>query len=432
MTQKLKVPYKSFVKNLIKRYFITKEFIKAFCISILLSNFIYLDIFANLFLEFISPFLAIFGFFLLLNSSRICYFWSGFFVGLFWFYWITYSLLFYGFAYLIPLELILICAVYGVLFLICGFWPNLFIRGFFLLILSFIHPFGFNWLNLELTLIHGIFEPNLRGLFFVLLSAILFHKLPKFRFLSLFLLIFSLQFSQNEPKFADLKINLAQTEISQDIKWAEKNRDFIVKSGLNLIDEAIANGDELVVLPESSFPVILNDFAILSDFLKQKSHQISILAGSFATEFGQIYNSSFLFENGEISRFDKVFLVPFGEEIPLPNFMRKLINDIFYDGAQDFGKAPNFSDFSVKNERFRSTICYEITREEAYKNAPQFLIAITNNAWFMPSTEPNLQRILIKYFATKHAKTVYHSVNGSASEIIVPKELWVKKALNLD
>ena len=50
------------------------------------------------------------------------------------------------------------------------------------------------------------------------------------------------------------------------------------------------------------------------------------------------------------------------------------------------------------------------------------MIAVTNNGWFVPSTEPNLQRILLRYYATKYGKAIYHSVNGSPSEIITPKQ----------
>ena len=104
--------------------------------------------------------------------------------------------------------------------------------------------------------------------------------------------------------------------------------------------------------------------------------------------------------------------------------MQDAVNKLFFGGASDFKKAENFSDYEIDGVKIRNAICYEATREELYKGEFDVVVAITNNGWFVPSSEPVLQRVLIKHLATKYNKAVYHSVNGSKSEIILPKKAF--------
>lgn len=333
-------------------------------------------------------------------------------------------------AFLIPIEILFIALAYGVIFRILGAFSSPIIRAILLCLVSFVHPFGFDWLNMELSLIHGIFEPNLRGLGFVFVAILAYFYLPKFKNFAWVILLGALQFSQTTTQMPNFGINLANTKVPQSIKWSKENLNNITMQNFALIDQAIQSGDKMVVLPETAFPLILNESQILGEKLIEKSYEIAIFTGGFWREGADLYNSAYLIQNGEISHFNKVFLVPFGEEIPLPKFLKKLINNIFFDGAEDFKKAENFSEFNVNSTTFESTICYEITRKEAYQTKAPYIIAITNNAWFVPSSEPNLQRIIIKYYATKYAKIVFHSVNGSPSEIIKPKNLWINEVRN--
>ncbi|MSN96051.1 apolipoprotein N-acyltransferase [Campylobacter sp. FMV-PI01] len=420
-------PYTSFTKKIISRYSTINEIIKCFFIAILISNFIFLSIFDNLWLNFISPFLTIFGFLKLFKFNKIKFFYTGFFIGILWFYWVSFSLRFYDLSYLIPIEILFFGLIYGLIFLVCGWFKNLYFRAFMLLSVSYFYPFNFNWLNLEATLVIGIFEPNLRGLGFIFAFIIAYYSLNKFKFISIFLLIFALQFKQNVPNLLPLKIYLANTNINQEIKWKNEYRNDQIKQVLNLINKAIMDGYEFIILPENAIVSYVNLELNLMQYLKEKSHNIGILTGGLAYENDFIYNSAFLFKDGDMKRFDKFILVPFGEEIPLPTFIKNFVNKIFFKGASDIKSAKNLSTYEINGFKITNAICYEVTRPEIYANNPDFVIAISNNGWFMPSTEPNLQRLLIKYYATKHATTIYHSVNGSKSEIITPKKMWIKE-----
>ncbi|WP_052137582.1 apolipoprotein N-acyltransferase [Campylobacter sputorum] len=430
MKQKIRYSFFSFVKFFLRAYFNTKIIIKGFVNAILISNLIFLTYFDNIFINFISPFLFILGFYLLLKNSKEEFFTTGLWIGILWFYWISFSLIYYDFGFFIPLEIFGISIVYALIFLFIGYFSNLFIRAALLLTIKFIHPLGFDWLNFEVMLVEGIFDPSLRGLGVIFLSIVIFIKFKKLKFIAPFLLIFGLQFTQNEHKFLPFDIKLTQTNVSQDIKWEKAHAQNIIHENIVLIDKAMIAKKDVVVLPENAFPLFLNLEPNLLKLLKERSHNIIIIAGALAYENQKSYNSTYVFKNGEFSRYNKFILVPFGEEIPLPKFIKEPINKIFFNGAMDFSKANNYSDYDINGVKIRNAICYEATRSEIYEKSPNFMIAISNNAWFRPSTQPMLQHLIIKYYATKNNTTIYHSVNGSKSEIIAPKKLWIMSFLD--
>ena len=114
----------------------------------------------------------------------------------------------------------------------------------------------------------------------------------------------------------------------------------------------------------------------------------------------------------------KLVLVPFGEYVPLPKFMQKFINDTFFKGSSDFLTAKEPTDFVIKGVKFRNAICYEATCQEIYDGDVNYVIATSNNAWFTPSIEPTLQRLLMKYYARKNGVTIYHSANSKGTGVV--------------
>ena len=413
----------SLIKKILSPYFSTKIIIKAFVGAILISNFILADLLGGEILNFISPFFVIAGFYLLLKFDRRGFFWTGFFIGILWFYWISFSLVYYELSYLIPLEILAIGLIYGALFLIAGIPAQIWLKALLLILVSNIHPFGFNWLNLEAIFVPGIFAPNLLVLAFIFAAILcLFYVKNRLKFIS-FAAILACAVQYDTPNFKTLpfEVKLANTEVAQELKWQKQLKNEFINQNLAIIEDAINAGFRAVILPESAFPVYMTHERNLTSELLEKSQKIAIVAGALARENGTNYNSAFFFDRGKMRRMDKFILVPFGEEIPLPAFARDLINKIFFGGAKDFETASTPSDYEIEGVKIRNAICYEATRDELFEGEFDVMIAVTNNGWFVPSTEPNLQRNLLKYYATKYDKAIYHSVNGSPSEIITPK-----------
>ena len=409
--------------------------IKPFFVALIFSSFIYLEYFfgVNSFLEFINTLFAVVAIGYILTFKPKELFWVGFFIGIFWFYWIALSFRFYDLIYLIPLAILVIGSIYGAFFLVLALFENYFLRaGIFVFLFSLIEPFGFNWFKPELMFVNSFFDNYLHFyiIVFLIASFLSLEKLKKdfnslkYGYIALISILIGAIFYVNfkypiqESKETSLKIYLADTNLSQEIKW---DRDFlneIVQNNLDIIDRAIDLEYDLVVLPESAFPVFLSEEPLIREILKEKSESIDIHAGALRFDGTNFFNSSFLFSKGNMEVADKVELVPFGEKIPLPSFISSFINSIFFDGATDYATSDKPTDFNMTKEVFRNAICFEGTIEKMYIDAPDFFLLTSNNAWFTPSIEPVLQRIFLRYFAKKYGKTIYHSSNYSKSEVI--------------
>jgi apolipoprotein N-acyltransferase len=192
----------------------------------------------------------------------------------------------------------------------------------------------------------------------------------------------------------------------------------IIANNFKAINNAIAEDYDIVILNESAFPLFLNREQELLEQLKILSKKIIIVTGALESENGHNYNVTYLFNNATMKIARKMVLVPFGEYIPLPKFMRNYVNETFFDGASDYVSSDSPTDFSIKSISFRNAVCYEATCEELYEGEPKYLIAISNNAWFTPSIEPTLQKLLMQFYARKHHSVIFHAANMAGTGII--------------
>ncbi|MFK5936878.1 MAG: apolipoprotein N-acyltransferase [Sulfurimonas sp.] len=344
---------------------------------------------------------------------------AGFFIGLFWFYWIGYSFEYQGVGYMTPIVTFSFGIIYLLFFLPLYFTNRAYLRAFFLFILSFVQPFDWNWLQIELLFVDsyiGVYKYQLIAVLLALSLPSLLNK--KLKYLPLLLLFVAFNYGYKVQKDAPLKIKLIQTEIKQEEKWKRENLHSTVEMIFKEIQTAKKEGYELVILPESVFPLFMNRNEALLDKVLELSQDINIIAGSLLNENSQNYNVTYLFSHGEFQIAKKLVLVPFGEYIPLPKFAQKIINDTFFSGASDFITADKPTDFIINGVKFRNAICYEATCQEIYEGDVTYVIAISNNAWFAPSIEPTLQNLLLKYYARKNGVTIYHSANYKGTGVI--------------
>ncbi len=409
-------------KNL-KSYFSPKEILLGVLAALFLSLFIYLDYFGfkdPILVKTVTSISSIIGFLILLSANRRVLFWSGFFIGVLWFYWIGFSFRYYDAASATPFITLLVGFVYGVLFWVIGILKHPLLRAIAILALSYIHPLSFNWFIPELTQIHAIFGIQKYQFALFLAALALLISLPKwYKLLSLFIMIFAVQYPLHKPlPLPKLKIFLADTRVNQEIKWKPEYKQKSIENNIATILEATSEGYDIVVLPESAFALFLNQDLNLMQKLKSLSKDIIIVTGGLYAEGKNAYNSTYYFNNDRIYIANKVVLVPFGEEIPLPKFIAKWINDRFYDGAEDYKTAKKPTNIKLKNYTFRNAICYEATRDELFINHPKYMIAMSNNAWFTPSIEPTLQKLLFEYFSKKYHTVIYHSANMGKCAVI--------------
>lgn len=388
----------------------------------MLSNPIYFSFFENIFLETLSPFLAIWGLILLLRTkSAKSYFWTGFLTGLFWFWWVGLSAIYFDLNYLVPVIALIMGLVYGVLFRICFLFKFDFLRLCAIFALSFIHPLGFDWLEWGIYTAYGFFDSSLRGIICLFLIAYFIYEgyISRYYKIAIVLILFFTGFHYEEKTATTLPFSykLINTNISQDQKFLQEKLILNSNALLSEISRAILEKKELVILPETAFAFNLRGTKY-EDFLKELSHKIIIITGAFYTKDGQTYNSTYVFRQGKSYIFNKHFLVPFGEEIP---FFKELVKKYFLPNMEEFTRGPVQSQYKLNNSLITNAICYEATKEQNYKNS-KIIIALSNNAWFKHSSEYKLQKLLMQFYANKYGVSVYHATNGKENAVILPKK----------
>jgi apolipoprotein N-acyltransferase len=395
--------------------------LKGLFAGILFSTFIYLDYF-GISNKLILTICSIGAVYLYLTLERKSFRYLGLFIGLFWFWWVSLSLRYYDMIYFIPIVVLVFGIGYYLIFYIISIKDHIFIRGISLIGFSFIYPFNFNWFIPQVIFVDSYISSNIFIFSFLILGLIVFTKNRLNGIMMVFITIF-ISFALKQYKKPtiepNLRIYMPNLDISQKDKWDIDKKDYLVELNLKYIQKAIEDKYDLILLSETSIPDIINTNQRLLDKLSKYSQKIDIIVGGLSQKNNIIYNSVYHFSQGKLQQIaNKVVLVPFGEEIPLPQILVDWINETFYNGAKDYIPANNTTDFIVKGIRFRNSICYEATHYKMYHDNPKYMVALSNFAWFMPSIASILQKKLLKYYSLRYNTIIYHNINSCKNYIV--------------
>ncbi|MBR0669223.1 apolipoprotein N-acyltransferase [Roseomonas hellenica] len=206
-----------------------------------------------------------------------------------------------------------------------------------------------------------------------------------------------------EPPPQPLHLLLVQGNVAQDVKWRADARVPIFQRYLELTAaglrdiEAEAPGARVAVIwPESASPFRLAEDAEARAAAAQVLHErATLLAGAVTVEWGadqrplHVFNSLVaMTPDGAVAgRYDKAHLVPFGEYMPL----RGLLPIRIVQGGFDFTPGPGRVTMAPAGlPGFSPLICYEVIFSGAVVGAerPQWLLNVTNDAWFGHSAGP--------------------------------------------
>jgi len=196
----------------------------------------------------------------------------------------------------------------------------------------------------------------------------------------------------NAEKNSMLTVGLVQGNVEQAMKWNPVYQNQVLSKYRELTLQAAESNPQLIVWPETAMPFYYNQHDPGTKFVNDLARQIQIpiLFGSphKKSRDGHTihYNSAYLVtETGATqNRYDKIHLVPFGEFVPFRNllfFVEKMVAMI-----GDFGRGETATLFDVAGYKAGVSICYELIfpdlMRQAVKNGANFLINITNDAWF--------------------------------------------------
>ncbi len=238
-------------------------------------------------------------------------------------------------------------------------------------------------------------------------------------------------YRQNHSK-AVLRVSVVQGNIPQDQKWDARIKNIIFEKYKRLTLMSAMEKSDLVVWPETSFPGFLEDEPVMAASLRnlvRQSHTNVLVGAPTISDLEKelhFYNSAILMgPNGEeTGRYHKEHLVPFGEYIPfesLLGFLREWVAiGHFSAGAEPviFSLVSQYSAVRIA-AKFSVLICYEdifpeLVRERCRRGA-DFLVNITNDAWFGKTTAPYQHAEASIFRAVENRVPVVRSTNTGLS-----------------
>ncbi len=247
--------------------------------------------------------------------------------------------------------------------------------------------------------------------------------IPIFLFTAIYIYGYiKLSSNKSDANNQKIKIGLLQGNIDQGVKWDVKFKRETIDIYLNLSKKAKAEGAELIIWPETAAPFFFEEEKgyqkMLTDFARENN--IYLLFGSPAVkDYNKLLNRAYLISpKGEIlSRYDKMHLVPFGEYVPLTKllfFINKMV-----EGIGDFIPGEEYTIMKTDGGRFGVVICYEIifpelVREFVKKDA-NFMVTITNDAWFGKSSAPYQHFSMAVFRAIENRVPVVRAANTGIS-----------------
>lgn len=232
----------------------------------------------------------------------------------------------------------------------------------------------------------------------------------------------------HRPSSFVLKISLIQGNIPQELKWAPGSKPFILDRYIQLTNAAARTMPDLIIWPEASNPGFLgegeDEWISQAIFKASRNAKIPLLFGSAVREKEKYFNSAVLTDpEGTIAaRYDKLHLVPFGEYIPLKNFF-PFLETIVPIGDFTPGQVYTLCKLPVIRYplpvTFAVLICFEDTIPKLsrafVKKGADFLVNITNDAWFGRTTAAYQHLSASVFRAVENRVSLVRSANTGVS-----------------
>ena len=240
---------------------------------------------------------------------------------------------------------------------------------------------------------------------------------------------------------------VVQGNVPQGVKIEadDEQKEEILMKYTNLSLGAVGEEADLIVWPETMVPGILNiDPEILNrkvDRLSKESVRMltdatsaNLMLGGTAIDVKEpsalYFNTAFYFDRKGrlVDRYDKIHLVPFGEFIPFEDWIPFFAKIVPYSVSLSGGDGRTIFELDSKkndkNYKFGVIICYEDTIapfvRKFRKDGADFLLNITNDAWFHDSSELDQHLAVMVFRAVENRITITRAANSGISSFVAP------------
>ncbi len=231
-------------------------------------------------------------------------------------------------------------------------------------------------------------------------------------------------------KNAELTVSAVQGNVPQHLKWRQ---DMVSPTITNYYQQTAAHwSSDLIVWPETAITLILDQFQpYLNDIATEAiEHDTTIMTG-IAYRYprghelaGEFHNSVVAFGKGE-GIYHKQQLVPFGEFVPFERQIRGLIpffdlemsSFLHGDAHQPLLKVTKGEDVWL----VAPFICYEIAYPQMVSHMARnadFLITVSNDAWFGDSLGPKQHMALAQMRALETGRWLLRATNTGITALV--------------
>ncbi|WP_437786069.1 apolipoprotein N-acyltransferase [Sorangium sp. So ce1097] len=207
-----------------------------------------------------------------------------------------------------------------------------------------------------------------------------------------------------------------------------------VKIHVNRTRELAKQGAGLVVWSEAGVPQAFRESAYKTEVQRSLTSRLGVptVVGTVIHRFppntserGVSFNTALMAgENGEIlGRYDKQYLLAFGEYLPLGDTIPYLYT--LSPNSGRFSPGTSLAPLEWNGHRLATMICYEdilphFVNKLVAQGDPDLLVNLTNDAWFGDTTEPWIHLALAKMRAIEHRRYLVRATNSGVSAIVDP------------
>ena len=236
-----------------------------------------------------------------------------------------------------------------------------------------------------------------------------------------------------------LQVALVQGNIAQQLKWSPQHRQQIIDHYQSLSTPLLKNSTpktELIIWPETAIP-LLYDIALqqLQPFRQSLlDANTGLISGvpyrtltPASIDNPTRYHNSITGLGNADGLYHKQRLVPFGEYVPLENWLRGLI-DFFDLPMSSFSLGPP-NQIPLQLQRnsgltaISAYICYEIVYPDLVADSAassNLLLTISNDSWFGDSFAPHQHLQMAQMRALETGRYLIRSTNNGISAFVAP------------
>lgn len=231
-------------------------------------------------------------------------------------------------------------------------------------------------------------------------------------------------------------LRLVQPNIAQAEKWKLENRSWIFNRllGMTSLDTSDYPADkvDMVIWPESAIPFYLIEqpaaLAAIAQALPDKAGLITGALRRVANDTNiEVRNAIYqLGSDGTVmGAYDKVHLVPFGEYLPFQSWLERIGLEQLTRLKGGFAAGNQYKLLTSKKlGKVLPLICYEVAFSSqllAYEEQADWIINVTNDAWFGDSLGPRQHLAAAQMRAIETGLPLVRVANTGVSAIIDPQ-----------